>query len=603
MSEQGTKRERARGIRTILAAWWNALGCLWMNGRRALRRSSLPDYPVITLEGRIVERAPHQPWWANLLPSMRKPPMSLESLHDALRAIAGDPDTRGVVFFFKSPELTLAQAQSFTALLARFRAWDQQYNGDRARRSAKKVIVHIEDAPPAAYVAACAADAVYMTPLTDWPVVGLRVGSTYLKETLAQAGISFDVVKVAPWKSASDPVSRAHMSAESREQYNWLLDSLYGDIVRTISRGRKLSEERVRTLVDAAPLTADAALAADLVDGVVYEDELPLMLGEAGEKALLKPYARVAKLMLRHPQVRPRQRVGVISLEGAIVTGTSRRLPVPLPLLGDRQIGSRTVQQQVRAARADQRLAAVILHVDSPGGSALASDLIWRELELLNSEKPLVVYMGDVAASGGYYVATPSRKIVAQSATLTGSIGVLNVKPNTRDTYRKLNANVETIQRGDNAAIYATDREWNPEQRQKVEQSVQYVYAEFKERVADGRALKYEALDPICNGRVWTGAQACAYGLVDELGDFSLAVKRACELAELPTDGSVRLASVQPPKSTQLAAPFADLTEPEEITTLREWGQLAVDLVRGDWERVLGSERCWLIADELPKIK
>ena len=179
------------------------------------------------------------------------------------------------------------------------------------------------------------------------------------------------------------------------------------------------------------------------------------------------------------------------------------------------------------AARDDDRLAAVIVHIDSQGGSALASDLIWRELKLLNEEKPVIAYMGNVAASGGYYIALPTREIIAQRATLTGSIGVITAKPVLQETYAKLQAQRYTIQRGDHAGLYSEDQAWDADQRAKVESGIRHSYAEFKERVAAGRNLPLEQLDAICNGRVWTGAQALDHGLIDALGDFSVAVARA----------------------------------------------------------------------------
>lgn len=633
MGAEETREKRQYSLGTVVAAWWNALGCLLSNWRRRMRRGARADFPVIVLDGELTERTPQQPWWASLLPSMRGTPTSLEDLHNAFHAIAGDPDTRGVVLLFNGFSLSLAQAQSLTRLFQRFRAWDRQHHGQHAGYHPKQIIVHAEELSMPAYVAACGADRIYLTPLTDWTVLGLRVGATYLKDTLALAGIDFDVIKIAPWKSAGDRVGCTHMSPESRAQFNWLLDSLYRDITCAIAGGRKLSEARVRTLIDSAPLSAADAAAADLIDGVIYADELPHLLGNAlhgrGQKdqpqkknesneepaqdsvgdsvpdsvATLKPYAQVKKLMLRRPRLRPRRSVGLISLSGTIVPGRSRNLPLPLPLLGDRQMGSRTVQQQVRAARTNDRLAAVVLHVDSPGGSALASDLIWRELTLLASEKPLVAYMGDTAASGGYYIATPAHTVIAQSATLTGSIGVLSIKPNAGGTYAKLDARVETVQRGANADLFSTEQGWDDAQRQKVEANVRHIYHQFKERVAAGRSLAHEGLDRICNGRVWTGAQAQEHGLVDELGDLTLAVERACALAELPTDGRTRVVRVDPPRTSQPITPLKDITEPDEIATLRDLRTLAASMLQGDWTAIFGSERHWLIADELPHLQ
>jgi protease IV len=241
----------------------------------------------------------------------------------------------------------------------------------------------------------------------------------------------------------------------------------------------------------------------------------------------------------------------------------------------------------------------VVVHVDSGGGSALASDAIWRELKLLDEEKPVIVYMGDVAASGGYYIAAPGRKIVAQNATLTGSIGVITAKPVTAGALDKIHAHRESVQRGDNAAIYADDTMWNEEQRRLMDGQIQYVYRRFKTVVAHGRKLGYDDLDDICNGRVWTGKQALAHGLVDAVGDFQVALDLACVAAGLPTDGSVQTAAISAPRRHLLAEPAEAALGVTRARTIR---RLAAAVVTGEWEALFGHEHCWLIADGLPRI-
>jgi protease-4 len=238
-----------------------------------------------------------------------------------------------------------------------------------------------------------------------------------------------------------------------------------------------------------------------------------------------------------------------------MIVGESRSFPLPLPVVGDDLMGSETVIQEIRAARQDQRLSAVVLHVDSGGGSALASDLIWRELKLLDQEKPVIVYMGNAAASGGYYIATPGRKIIAQSATLTGSIGVVIAKPVTKEARAKIGANREIVRRGDNAGLFTDDERWTAGQRPKVEEQLFSVYNTFKQRVAEGRNLPFDAIDDIANGRVWTGKQALAHGLVDEVGDFEVAFLAACRAANLPDDGTVRVQHITRPSERLLGEP------------------------------------------------
>lgn len=546
----------------ILHALGRGLGALvrsFFNLRRAVLKRRLPDYVVIKLSGDLLEREPQMPWYYAWLPGYAPQP-SIEQIGEALRRVAGDPQVRGVVFLFQGITLSLAQAQSLAALFRRFRQWDHAHNSGGVNARAKRVVVYLEEINGASFAAAAAADFVVAPPLAEWDVKGIVAEPTYLKDTLARLGVEFDVVRVAPWKTAADNLLHSRMSEAARQQYDWLFDSLYGSLVDAVAAGRKLPADEVKKLIDQAPLTAPAAHAAGLLDAVAYEDELPTLLGALHAPAdtgaaRLKTFGRIGGLLLRHAQPSALAAVGVISLRGSIMTGPSRSSPVPLPLLGEETLGSTTAQQMIRAAAKDDSLAAVVVHVDSPGGSALASDLIWRDLAQLDRIKPVVVYMGDVAASGGYYIAAPGRKIVAQPATLTGSIGVIMAKAVTAGAYAKIDAGWDTVQRGAHADLYSSLKPWQGEQRAAVEQSLDHVYGEFKQRVADGRHIAPERLDELAGGRVWTGEQALANGLVDELGDFDVAVQAACAAADLPTDGSVPLVPISAPGRLILAEP------------------------------------------------
>jgi protease-4 len=321
------------------------------------------------------------------------------------------------------------------------------------------------------------------------------------------------------------------------------------------------------------------------------------------EVARLKPYAKVRGLLYRRPRPTASGRVGILSVSGIMIVGESRTFPLPLPLVGDDIMGSETVIQEIRAARQNDRLAAVVLHVDSGGGSALASDLIWRELKLLNQEKPLIIYMGNAAASGGYYIATPGRKIIAQSATLTGSIGVVIAKPVTQEARTKIGANREVIRRGENAGLYTDDALWTPAQRQKMEEQLFNVYDTFKQRVAEGRNLPFENLDDIANGRVWTGKQALAYGLVDEIGDFESAFRAACRAAGLPDDGSVRATTITRPNERLLGEPVKAAQTAWRRVHGQGFGEWATMLLQGEWLRLLARDPVWLIPPDLPRIE
>ena len=559
----------------------------WLfNLRRLLLLRRLPDYVVVKISGDLLEREPQMPWYYNWLPGYAPQP-SIEHIREALHRVAGDPHVRGVIFLFQGATLSLAQAQSLGAIFRRFHEWDHARNSGGVNARAKRIVVYLEEMSGPVYAAAAAADYVVAPPLAEWDVKGLLTEPTYLKDTLARLGVEFDVVRVAPWKTAADSLLHNSMSEAEREQYNWLFDSLYGSLVNAIAAGRKLPADDVRCLIDQAPLSAAAARTGGLLDAVAYEDELPTLLGELHapadtKPARLKTYGRVRGLLLRHAGPTASAAVGVISLRGSILTGPSRSSPVPLPLIGEETLGSATAQQMIRAAAKDDSLAAVVVHVDSPGGSALASDLIWRELAQLDRVKPVVIYMGDVAASGGYYIAAPGRKIVAQPATLTGSIGVIMAKAVTTGVYEKIDAGWDSVQRGAHADLYSSLKPWQGEQRAAVEASLDHVYGEFKQRVAAGRSIPLEQLDELAGGRVWTGEQALARGLVDELGDFDVAVQAACAAADLPTDGSVPLVPIHAPGRFLPAEPVK-----------------AAQALLG----LLTRGQALLLADQLPKVR
>ncbi len=589
------------------AAWWlQPWRWLATTGEHSLQRVSnlrrrwfkhrLPDYVVVTLDGELLERDPTTPWYYDFLPGFRGP-QTLEGIRRVLDHVADDPDVRGVLFLFKGASLTLAQAQSLTALFDHFRQWS---SARHQRQHAQQIVVYVEQCSPSALVAASAADRLIFAPLADWEIVGLRTAPLFVKEALTRLGVEMQVVRVAPWKTAADSFLFDGLSDAAREQYTWLLDSLYMDIVAGVAQGRRLAPDTVRALIDRAPLTGAEALAAGLIDHLAYEDELADLLKWGDKAAVLKPYGRVRKLLYRRLRSATVGAIGVISLQGSIMPGASRTFPTPLPILGDEIIGSSTAQQIIRAARQDDSLDAVVVHVDSPGGSALASDLIWRELALLDAEKPVIIYMGNVAASGGYYIATAGRKIVAQRATITGSIGVIIAKPNLQEAFAKVGARRDAVSRGAHAGIYADTTHWQDDLLARVEASLQHVYTQFKQRVIDGRRIDPAALDTLAGGRVWTGVQALAHGLVDALGDFDHAVELAAAEAGLPAGGRVELVAITEPHRWLAPAPAALQTllggrRAQQVT------DLATFLFDGELSTVLTREQVWLLAPHLPK--
>jgi protease-4 len=374
------------------------------------------------------------------------------------------------------------------------------------------------------------------------------------------------------------------MSEPHREMLDSILGSAYHEIVSAVAEGRKLGETRVRELIDAMPLTAAKAVESGLADAVLYEDELVTYLAPNDDAVPLLPWRQAARRLRTPIKWTTRQRIGIVSLEGTIVPGRSRRIPVPVPIpipIGT-QAGAETITQALRSAEADARIAAVVLNVETPGGSAIASDLIWREVHRLRERKPVVVLMGAQAASGGYYVSAPASRIVARPTTLTGSIGVWSGKFAMADLYGKLGIGREAVQRGAMAGLYSETTPFSKEERERVRRDLGTSYTLFKTRVANGRGMTEEQVEEVARGRVWTGAQAHEIGLVDELGDLRTAMAIAKGLAGLDPEQEYTTVHVQPPRHA--LPPPAFPSAEEKVKTM-------LDTIQS-----LARERVWALA-------
>jgi len=420
-------------------------------------------------------------------------------------------------------------------------------------RGGRVVAYLLDPVDSRSYYLACAADEILATPLATVGVIGLRTRVNFLKDALSRLGLEAEVVAVSPYKSAGDPFVRNDFSRESREQAERILDRRYEELVGAISWGRGLSPGEARARIDGAPYSAPEALSRGLLDGVCYEDELPERLGEGEKHARLAEWD-AARKTLRVPYRRSsRRRVGLVSLTGTIVRGRSRRLPVPLPLLGGEQAGSESVVAALRLAERNRRVAAIVFHVESPGGDALASDLIWREVERIRAKKPVVVLMGNAAASGGYYVSSAANHVVARRGTITGSIGVLSIRPVVGGLYEKLGVNPAAVGRGARAGLLDLSRRPTSDELRVLQGQVGFIYDEFKDRVSRGRRVAVTDLEGVAAGRVWTGAEALDLGLADEVGGIAEALRKARELGKVGQDTPEVLLKISPPRSGRLA--------------------------------------------------
>jgi protease-4 len=373
---------------------------------------------------------------------------------------------------------------------------------------------------------------------------------------------------------------RSDISPENREQLERLLDARFAEVLRAIGAGRGKTTDEVRALIDSAPLSAQAARDAGLVDALKYEDELEDHF-RSGERAPVILDWSPARKALRLPPARFHRRlVGVVAVEGAIAMGSSRSLPVPLPLIGGKQAGADSVTQALRQAEHNRRIAAVVLYVNSPGGDAFASDLIWREVLRVRRKKPVVVAMGDAAASGGYYVAAPASAIVAQPGTLTGSIGVVLLRPIAAGLLARAGINTVVLSRGARSGVLSIAEPPTDDERQALRDLLFNAYAEFKQRVREGRGLDEEQLDLIAGGRVWLGQEALGLGLIDRLGGLPEALLRAQKLGDLPQDRAAPLLLLHgarahlPPQPFPVDKPVDLMRELEAALRPRIWALL-----------------------------
>jgi protease IV len=490
--------------------------------RRRLRRP--PAYVSFLVEGPPPEIPdPPGPRWRRLL---GRPPRTMLQLARQFRRITSDTRVRGVVLHLRPAPYTPAQADALAGLVREL------------RRPGLRVVCWATSYTAATYRIACAADQVLLQPGGMIGNLGIARPYVHLADALARVGIQADILQVSPYKTAADPLTKREMTPEAREMASWLADAHFEDVVSAIAEGRGIAEERARELVDESPYTDLQAAPVGLVDGVLTEEDLPGHL--SGE---IMTWDRARRRLHEPGPLPPGRYVGLIRIEGMILDGRSRRAPVrpplPVPFLFEQQTGDLTVVEQARRLARDRRAAAVLLWVDSGGGSATASEAMHAALGELARRKPLVAAMGSVAASGGYYVVTPAHRVFALPGTVTGSIGVLEGKVVIGGLLERLLVNREVVARGRNATMQLPDAPYTEQQRRKMRESLDRVYGLFLQRVGEGRRRPPSALEPIAGGRVWTGRQALEHGLVDELGDLERALGEARRLGGLPAEAPI----------------------------------------------------------------
>jgi protease-4 len=408
------------------------------------------------------------------------------------------------------------------------------------RSSGKPVYAYLEVGLNKEYYIASACDKIYMPPPGELFINGLAADVMFFRGSLDKLGIYPDIYQIGKYKSAGDMFTQKEMTDAHREYINSMLDDLFNRYVNAIAETRRKSPDEVRGLIDNAPYDAIKAKEAGLIDEAAYRDQLEKQLKTLLGQKESDPLALVRGVDYR--DVSPEglglnkgERIAVIYATGDIHSGSSVNSPS-----GEQSIGSDTLAKALNDAAADKTIKAIILRVDSPGGSGLASDIIWRAVDNANQKKPVVVSMSDVAASGGYYIAAAARKIISQPSTITGSIGVVAGKPVMRGFYDWLGISNEYVLRGKTAGMFRETEKFSDEERAKFEEWIKTTYyRDFVPKVAKGRHKDEQSVDAVGQGRVWTGFQAKERGLVDEFGGLDRSIEVAKQLASLPADKDV----------------------------------------------------------------
>jgi protease-4 len=451
------------------------------------------------------------------------PTYTLRELAEKIDRAKRSPEIRAIVLKCTGVTLKFAVCDELRQALADFRA------------SGKKVVAYAETPGNGEYCLATAADYIVMTPNGYLGLVGLKAEAPFLKGTLDKLGLEAKYAKVGKYKSAVETLTQDQFSGPSREAQEALLDDVYGKLVADIADGRGMTEDQVRLAIDNGPyLPADAA-EAGLIDSVAYWDEIPDILEkvvQAGSRSV--PYETFARRVYASTRWDEPPAIGIVYAVGSITGGENRQ-----QMLLGQLMGSDTMTEAIKAMREDKSVKAVVLRVDSPGGQMAASDLIRREIELTKKEKPVIVSMGGVAASGGYHISCSADKILADEATVTGSIGVFNLWVHTRGLYQKLGVNKEIMTRGRHADPMPTWRDVTEEDMSLMQRMVDHFYHRFVADVAEGRGKTYEEIDGVAEGRVWSGKAALRLGLVDGIGGLKAAIDLARQEAGIPADQEV----------------------------------------------------------------
>jgi protease-4 len=463
-------------------------------------------------------------------------PLRLQETIDALAMAAKDERVKGLSLRLGSSELGLANAQEIRDAILKFKA-----SGKFVQAFAES-FGEMGGGTVDAFIAS-AADEIWMQPSGDMGLVGFSAEMPFLKGGLDLLGVQPEFQRRHEYKSAVETFTEKSMSAESKSSMTALLGSFLDQVVKGIAEGRKLPAESVRRLIDQGPFGAEEALNAKLVDKLGYADEADDALDEKLPDSEIVDAGDYLNASPR-PNTKGEHKIAVIHAAGPVVSGSDNAQPFD----GSKTIASDDIVGALQDAVDDEKVAAIVLRIDSPGGSYLASDTIWRAVDLARqAEKPVIASIGDMAASGGYFIAMGADRIVAEPGAITGSIGVFAGKMVLSGLWAKLGINFDQIDAGANAGLLSPNRAFTPEQKARLSRMLDRIYADFTAKAGQGRHLDDAAMDKVARGRVFTGEQALKAGLIDELGGFDTALLAAKRAAKLADDAKVELVYLPKP--------------------------------------------------------
>jgi protease-4 len=490
----------------------------------------------VTVSGELLERG-------SSLSFLRTSMKSLKDYLDTLRRARQDRNVQVIVLRLSPVSMGLGMALELHDAV------------EEARAAGKRVVALLEDGSQPAYLVACAADEIVMPPTSDLMLTGVSADAYFLKSLLSKLGITAHILHMGQYKAAGEMLTEDDFTTPARQNMEELVDDVYKLFTDTIAAGRKLEPSQVKALMDRGPMSAEEAREAGLVDRVAYADQVTtglagegLALVEADDYAgsarerledislfsLLTGAGRSAAPAAARPSRLPQ--VAVVYAVGPIMPGSSGSV-----LATEEEIAADDLLKTLEEIRKDDKIRAVILRVNSPGGSAFASDLIWRKIAELRREKPVVASLSDTAASGGYYIAMGATKIIAHPGTVTGSIGVVGGKLDLSGTYEKIGVRKTTISRGRYANLFSETGGFAPHERELIERLMRQTYDDFVAKAAEGRQVTTQTMDGLAQGKVWLGARAKEVGLVDELGGLPKAIESTKRLIGLTPDDKVEL--------------------------------------------------------------